>query len=54
MLCPGSGPRVVVLFILLLLAVVDTWFEGLGSSVVLGGVHLAVVKLGYDSGVCCW
>jgi len=43
--CAPDGVRTPVWSILLLLAVLDTWFEDIATSIVLGTVHILVLRL---------
>ncbi|KAK0203952.1 kinase-like domain-containing protein [Desarmillaria ectypa] len=44
-LCPEGHLRTVVFIVVLILAVVDTWFEGLWVSIMFGLLHVMVVRL---------
>ncbi len=43
-LCPEGHLRTAVLIVVLILAVVDTWFDRLWVSIVFGLLHIFVVK----------
>ncbi|KAK7451000.1 putative serine/threonine-protein kinase iks1 [Stygiomarasmius scandens] len=49
----SSQPGKVATGIILTLAVIDTWFDGLWISIVFGVVHLCVIRLGCFVGSCC-
>jgi len=49
--CTGTSPRPTVLCLVLILAVIDTWSDGVSVSVFLGVVHLGIMGLG--KGRCC-
>ncbi|KAH9852573.1 kinase-like protein [Lenzites betulinus] len=46
--CPSSHPQPIVTGAALALAVMDTWFDGLGATLVLGASHFALLSL------ACW
>ncbi|KAI0674365.1 kinase-like protein [Trametes maxima] len=51
-LCPGTQPRSILTGTALTLAVMDTWFDSLPATVVLGATHVALLKLASWLGTC--
>ncbi|KAJ7509442.1 kinase-like protein [Mycena galericulata] len=51
--CANGPPHAAASSVLLLLAVVDTWFDGLWTSVFFGLLHLAVIRLACWGRPCC-
>ncbi|KAI0635230.1 kinase-like protein [Trametes polyzona] len=51
--CPNTHPQPVVTGAALALAVMDTWFESLGVTLVLGAGHFALLSLACWTGECC-
>jgi len=52
-ICPEAYPRPIVVFSVFLVAVTDTWFEGLWISAALALLHIAFLRIGCSSGICC-
>ena len=50
--CPRTHTQPVLTGAALALAVIDTWFEGLGATVVLGAAHAALLALACWTGEC--
>ncbi|KAI0945315.1 hypothetical protein AcW1_001562 [Taiwanofungus camphoratus] len=46
--CPGAGPHPIVTSLAVILAVTDTWFDGINMMLVLGVLHAALLCFG------CW
>lgn len=54
--CLGPDTSIVrpaMVFFLFLVAIVDTWFDGLWVSVLFGLVHVVVLRVGCALGICC-
>ncbi len=52
-ICPSGMLGTITLVVVVLLAIVDTWFDELGSSVVLSLVHVLIVKVACRNERCC-
>ncbi|KAI8986914.1 kinase-like protein [Trametes punicea] len=52
-MCTDTRPQPVVTGAALALAIMDTWFEGLRATAVLGVAHLALLSLACWAGKCC-
>jgi hypothetical protein len=50
-ICEGSSLRPMIMCLVLVLAVIDTWTDGVVVSIWLGVVHLGILSLGKDR--CC-
>ncbi|KAJ7603575.1 kinase-like protein [Roridomyces roridus] len=50
---PGCAQSRVAISLLLVLAVVDTWFDGLWITVLLAGVHWGILRFGCWGHACC-
>ncbi|KAJ7274919.1 kinase-like protein [Mycena rebaudengoi] len=51
--CSRGHPLSTVTFPLLLLATIDTWFDGLWISALLGLIHIVVLRFGCSGDACC-
>ncbi|KZT10504.1 kinase-like protein [Laetiporus sulphureus 93-53] len=52
-MCPDGALHPLITTIILALAVMDTWFDGLGPTLVLALLHVSLVKLACWGGRCC-
>jgi hypothetical protein len=52
-ICPEAYPRPIAVFSVFLVAVTDTWFDGLWISAILALLHVTFLQIGCSSGICC-
>ncbi|KAH9940700.1 kinase-like protein [Amylocystis lapponica] len=52
-ICPETRPHALVWAVILVLAVVDTWFDDLSVTLMLAATHVVLVRLACWGGRCC-
>lgn len=52
-ICADAHARPVVVLLVSLVAVLDTWLDGVGVCVGLGALHVLFLRFGCVRGACC-